>query len=337
MLSAGGDGPPALRNVLASCLAAVRGEPNALGLPAVRSAAVVIVDGLGAAALGARAGHARTLAARAAEGVPLSSGFPTTTAAALTSLTTAADPGVHGVVGYTAMVPESGEVVNQLRGFDDVLPPGWQRSATVFEGARAAGVRPVAVGPRHYAGSGFTREVLRGADYLGARTMEARFETLADAFRRGRAVGYLYVPELDVAAHAEGWRSTRWTAELEGLDAALTAGLRLLGRDVGLVVTADHGMVDVGRDDHLLYDTVPGLLDAVRAVAGEPRCLQLHLAPDTDPVAVAAAWTSALGDAAAVVTRAEAVELGWFGRRVDAEVLARIGEVLVAVRGPVAL
>src|SRR4051812_40854400 len=321
MLSAGGDGPPALRDVLVSCLAAVQGEPNVLDLPTVRSAVVVVVDGLGAAALAARAGHARTLAGRAADAGPLSSGFPTTTAAALTSLTTGTDPGVHGVVGYTALIPESGEVVNQLRGFDDSLPPGWQRSPTVFEHARAADVRPIAVGPRHYAGSGFTRAVLRGADYLGARTMEARFETLADAFRRGRGIGYLYVPELDVAAHAEGWRSTRWTAELEVFDAALTAGLRLLGGDVGVVVTADHGMVDVDRDEHLLFDMVPGLLDPVRAVAGEPRCLQLHLVAGTDPAAVAARWTSALGDAATVVTRAEAVGLGWFGHRVDAKVL----------------
>jgi hypothetical protein len=243
---------------------------------------------------------------------------------------------VHGVVGYSALEPASGEVVNQLRGFDGALPPGWQRSSTLFERARAAGVRAVAVGPRHYAGSGFTGSVLRGADYLGARTMEARFETLADAFRRGRSVGYLYVPELDVAAHAEGWRSTRWTAELETFEAALTAGLALLGRDVGLVVTADHGMVDVAREDHVLYDTLPGLLDAVRAVAGEPRCLQLHLLPGTDPAGVAALWRNALGGAATVVTRAEAVDRSWFGV-VAPEVLPRIGEVLVAARGGVAL
>src|SRR5436305_716631 len=132
MISAGGDGPPALRNVLVSCLAAVQGEPNLLGMPAVRAAAVVVVDGLGAQALAARAGHARALAARAAASAPLGSGFPTTTAAALTTLTTGTDPGVHGVVGYTALDPGSGEVVNQLRGFDDVLPAGWQRSPTLF-------------------------------------------------------------------------------------------------------------------------------------------------------------------------------------------------------------
>jgi hypothetical protein len=337
MLTTGTDGAPALRDVLASCLAAVQGEPNPLDLPRMRCAAVVLVDGLGAASLAARAGHARTLAARAAEGPPLGSGFPTTTAAALASLATGTDPGEHGLVGYSALEPASGEVVNQLRGFDAVLPSGWQRARTLFERAREAGVRPVAVGPRHYATSGFTGAVLRGADYLGARTMEARFEALAGAFRRGSAIGYLYVPELDVVAHAEGWRSTRWTAELETLEAALSAGLRLLGPDVALLVTADHGMVDVEREDHVLYDTLPGLLDPVRAVAGEPRCLQLHLQPGTEPATVAATWAAALGDTASVVTRSEAVERGWFGAEVEAAVLPRIGDVLVAARGAVAL
>jgi hypothetical protein len=336
MLTAGTDAPPALRDVLAGCLAAVEGEPNALGLPRMRSAAVVVVDGLGAAALAARAGHARTLAGRAAEGAPLVSGFPTTTAAALTSLTTGTDPGEHGIVGYSALEPESGAVVNQLRGFDGELPAGWQRSPTLFERARSSGVRPIAVGPRHYAASGFTGAVLRGADYLGARTMEARFEALADAFRRGRSIGYLYVPELDVAAHAEGWRSTRWTAELETFESALAAGLQMLRGDVGIVVTADHGMVDVDRDDHVLYDTLPGLLDPVRAVAGEPRCLQLHLLPGADATAVAAEWSGALGGAATVVTRAKAVDRSWFGR-VHPAVLPRIGDVLVAARGSIAL
>ena len=119
MVTAGRDAGPAVRDVLASCLAAVLGRPNPLDLPRMRCAAVVLVDGLGAAALAARAGHARTFAARAAAEPPMVSGFPTTTAAALASLATATDPGTHGLVGYSALDPATGAVVNQLRGFSD--------------------------------------------------------------------------------------------------------------------------------------------------------------------------------------------------------------------------
>ncbi|MDQ4138163.1 MAG: alkaline phosphatase family protein, partial [Actinomycetota bacterium] len=49
-----------LADVLPGCLAAISGDESALRLPPVRAAVVVLVDGLGAAALRARAGHART-------------------------------------------------------------------------------------------------------------------------------------------------------------------------------------------------------------------------------------------------------------------------------------
>jgi hypothetical protein len=228
-------------------------------------------------------------------------------------------------------------VVNQLRGFDDGgLPAGWQRSRTVFERAREAGVRPIAAGPRHYADSGFTAAVLRGAEYLGARTLEQRFETALEAFREGgRAIGYLYVPELDQIAHRAGWQSAEWTAALEDVDAAVGAAVRRSGRGEALVLTADHGIVDVPADRQILYDEIDGLLDHVRHVAGEPRCLHLHLQPGSDQEDVAARWRVALRGSAEVLTRAEAATAGWFGR-IDPAVAPRIGDVLVAARGRVA-
>ena len=69
-----------LADVLASSLAAMRGEPNRLSLPPVESAVVLLVDGLGAAALKSRAGHARTLMSLLTASSVIDSGFPTTTA-----------------------------------------------------------------------------------------------------------------------------------------------------------------------------------------------------------------------------------------------------------------
>lgn len=316
-----------------SAFAALRGEPNRLALAPVRSAAVVLVDGLGAEALAARAGHARTLAARNTKRTRIAGGFPTTTAAALATLTTGRSSGQHGLVGFSALDPDADRVVNQLRGFDDgTLPDDWQRSRTVFEDAADAGFRPVAIGPRHYAGSGFTRAVLRGAEYLGARTVPARFETLAEVSAGGGVLAYLYIPELDIAAHAEGWQSVRWTGLLEAVDAAVADAVERLAPDTGLLLTADHGMIDTAPEDQVFYDDVPGVLEGVRHVAGEPRCLQLHLEPGVDAADVAARWLAAFPARATVTTRDRAVADGWFGP-VDPVVLPRIGDVLVAATG----
>ncbi len=74
------------------------------------SAVVLLVDGLGAAALSARAGHARTLAPAMGRADVIHTVFPTTTAAALGSLTTGASPGEHGLVGYTILDPANDRI-----------------------------------------------------------------------------------------------------------------------------------------------------------------------------------------------------------------------------------
>ena len=337
IVPAGQDRPVGLRDVLSGALAAVQGRSNRLDLRRPERVLVVVVDGLGAEALAARAGHARTLASRLNRGSRIATGCPTTTAAALTTLATGVDPGEHGIVGYAVLDPDEDRVVNQLRGFDDGgLPPGWQRSGTLFERATAAGIRAFAAGPRHYAESGFTAAVLRGADYLGARTVEHRFDAALEAFAGGGpAIGYCYIPELDQIAHRQGWSSAEWTAELETVDAAVADAAKRLRPGERMLVTADHGIVDVPLEQQVLVDEIPGLLDPVRHLAGEPRLLQLHLGAGEDADAVAGRWRAALGRIADVRTRAEAIEAGWFGT-VDPAVAPRIGDLLVAARSRVA-
>ncbi|MFF1573752.1 alkaline phosphatase family protein [Leifsonia sp. NPDC058292] len=329
-----------LAAVLPSCLAALEGADNELSLPAVRQAVVIVVDGLGASALRARAGHARTLAPLLGKTTTIDSGFPTTTAAALATLATGTLPGVHGLVGYKVRDDLHDRVVNQLSGWDDELDPAtWQRSRTVFEVASDSGVKSWAIGMPKYADSGFTKAILRGAEYVSARTMADRFAAAERILANpAQSLTYLYVAELDQIAHARGWESPEWTEALEQLD-ALVAGLtRRLVPGQGMLLTADHGVVDVPVSGHVLFDTAPELVDGVAAVAGEPRCLHLHLEHPGEEAArsLAEAWRSVEGERAWVATRAEAVEAGWFGPSVDPEVLPRIGDVLVAARKRVA-
>jgi hypothetical protein len=322
-----------LTDVMPAALAALGGQRTALGFTPVDHAIVVLVDGLGRAALDARRGYARTLASRLDVDAPVSTVFPTTTAAALASLATGADPGEHGLVGYTAPGPD-GRVRNHLNAWDDgFLPTDWQRMPTVFERAAAADRRAVVIGPERYRTSGFSAAVLRGAEYLGGASLADRMTRAREVLAGPSALAYLYVPELDTAAHAQGWQSDAWAAALEELDTALRGLLPALGPRDGLVVTADHGIVDVPHERQVIVP--PEHLIGVRAVAGEPRCLQLHLDDGVEPHAVADAWRDREGRRAWVATRAQAIEAGWFGH-VDDEVALRIGDVLVAARDRVA-
>jgi hypothetical protein len=328
-----------LADVLSSCLESLTGTGNRLGLRAANRIVLVLVDGLGASSLRARAGHARTLSS--APGAAIDSVFPTTTAAALASLATGERPGLHGLVGYSVLDNAHDRVVNQLSGWDDRLDPAtWQRKLTLFERAVADGYSAVVVGPARYSDSGFTHAVLRGAEYRAAASVVDRFDVAATWLREPGPPGilYLYVPELDSIAHAAGWESTEWTNRLEVVDGEvrrLVAGLRPTD---AVLVTADHGIIDIPVSSHLLIDSAPELLAGIRHVAGEPRCLQLHFDPGLSETArddLIARWNEAESGRAWVVTRDEAIAAKWFGV-VDPDVRPRIGDLLVAARKNVA-
>lgn len=341
MLAATGSSRPSLAEVLQSSLSAVVGEPNSLRLPGVDRAVVFVIDGLGASALAERAGHGRTLAAAMSRSSIALSGFPSTTAAALATLTTGSHPGVHGMVGYTAFDPGSDRVVELLRDWGPELDPlTWQRSPTVFERAVEAGVPAFAVGLEKFRSTGFSDAVLRGAQFHSGRTIADRLARVRELFdAHDRALVYVYAAELDHASHSHGRESPRWLDALEAADSAAAGFAASLSAREGLLVTADHGSLDVPRDAHVFFDRIPGLTDGVRFVAGEPRALQLHMEPDASDAqrrSLLDRWRSSEGERSWVFSRAEAVEAGLFGPWVDAAVLPRIGDVIVAARKRIA-
>ncbi len=323
-----------LTDVLRNCLDAVRGDRGSLGLPAVDHAVVLLVDGLGRVPLEAHRGYARRLVAAPKSSV-LQTVFPSTTASALASLTTGEPPGVHGLVGYLGFDPGGDRVVNHLTGWGaDLDPASWQRVPTLFERARDDGIPAFAVGPGRYRDSGFTAAVLRGAEYRAGESPAARLAEVRRVHaRQPRSLSYVYAHEVDAAAHARGVGSDAWVAALEEVDAAVAAFVGGLGPRAGLLVTGDHGGLDIPFDDHVIVD--PALLAGVRHVSGEPRCLALHLEPDAEAGAVLARWQEAEGRRAWIATREEAVAAGFFGK-VAPEVLPRLGDVLVAARARVA-
>lgn len=329
MLPAGPARALRLTDVLPDVVAALTGRES--GLRPAASAIVFVIDGLGALQLRAHAGHARFLAAQMGKKDVALSVFPTTTAAALTSLLTGMWPGRHGLVGYSVLDPSQGVVTNQLSGWehDGLDPATWQRAATVFE--TATSLRSSVVGLPEHARSGFTHAILRGAEYHSARGPAERVAVAVELARAPGSLVYCYLPELDKAGHKHGVASEQWVTALESVDAALS-GVSL-PPGVGAIVTADHGMIDVPRHRHMLLADGDPRLEGVALIGGEPRMLHVYLEPDEDAASTAARWSVASGATADVSTRDEAIAAGLFGPVVDPEVLPRIGDVLVVARG----
>jgi predicted AlkP superfamily pyrophosphatase or phosphodiesterase len=248
---------------------------------------------------------------------------------------------VHGLVGYSVLDSANDRVVNQLSGWDSRLDPGtWQRVPTLFETAAAGGLPSFAIGTERYRSSGFSQAVLRGAEYRSGATMSDRLEEARRVLDSiGRGLLYVYAAELDQIAHSHGWQSPEWTAALEDLDRAVREFVPTLRRREGMVLTADHGVLDVPHTSHILFDSDERLIDGIRFIAGEPRALQLHFEPDaseTHRADVLERWRNSEGARSWIVSRQEAIDSGWFGSVVAEEVRQRIGDIIVAARKEVA-
>ena len=134
---------------------------------------------------------------------------------------------------------------------------------------------------------------------------------------------------MDHAGHGLGIASHEWASVLDSVDDWIDQLREALDPDTVLLVTGDHGMVDVPKAHQIVLEDTPGLPGDVDLVGGEGRLRQLYT---VRPVAVADRWRRALGERAVVRTRAEAIEEGWFGP-VGELAEDRIGDVLVAMQG----
>ncbi len=327
-----------LTDVLPDAAASLRGAAGRLGLGRAASAIVVLIDGLGAQNLRDHAGHARFLAGAMGKKDTIRSVFPSTTASALTSLTTGVNPGEHGVLGYSVRVPGSDLVTNQLTGWetDGIDPRAWQPIETVFESVESAGGRAFVVNKPEYAESGFTRAAFRGAEFVAAAGLAERFAVAAEIARRTPgALVYTYANELDSAGHRFGIASEQWVTALETLDASARELSGSVAGDTGLLITADHGMVDVPRHAHVLLRDGDPRLDGVAAIGGEPRMLHLY-ATEGRADDVLRTWRDHEGHHAFVLSRDEAIVAGAFGPTVTRAAAPRIGDVLVAPRARIA-
>lgn len=340
-------GSGALADLFPSVLSAlgVAGEFNVLALPPTKRAVVLLIDGLGWTALREHAAAAPVLSSGSAR--PITVGFPTTTATSIASLGTGLPPGQHGITGYTSYVPELGSVINwlgwqrvgttaELR--DEFLPEKAQPNATCFERAEAAGVRVRQVAPTTFAGSGLTRAVLRGGEYIGTVTAGDVAAQAAAAIRGDDArtadrpaLVYCYNGDLDLVGHVRGPGSDSWLAQLALIDGFVGELVNRLDADTALYVTADHGMAFVPTNEQVDFDSSKVLQAGVHALAGEGRARHVHTKPGAAPD-VLDTWRAELGDAFWVIDRDEAIGHGLFGPVTDAA-RGRIGDVLAIARG----
>lgn len=342
---------------LLPALSARAGEEAPAWLPdAVRGArqvVLLVLDGIGWEQLQASRSVAPTLTG--AGGSRITSVAPTTTATALTSITTGRAPSDHGVVGYRLRVRRTGghrgeglegphldpacadgeggsEVLNVLRWTTERGDVRRTLPATRFQTLRPfGGAKVPAVTRAEFAATGFTALHLAGARLIGwalASTLVVQIRRLLEA---GEPFVYAYYDGLDKVAHTHGLGDF-YDEELRSVDRWVGDLADSLPAGSCLVVTSDHGQVEVGGAARLPSSE---LLDHVEMLSGEGRFRWLHARPGAAEDLLSAAL-EAHGSEAWVRTREEVIAAGWFGGRLAPHVEDRLGDVALVAREAVA-
>src|ERR1700687_2462004 len=124
-------------------------------------------------------------------------------------------------------------------------------SPLAFRGPAAPGVRIHHLGPAFHEWSGLTRAIGRGERFHAADSLEAVGEGALRVLNPPRAFAAGYHPRLDAAGHVRGVSSQAWKGELGAVDHAVGLMAEQLPTEALLVVTGDHGMVDLRPEERL--------------------------------------------------------------------------------------
>ena len=251
---------PTLSTLAPSVLASlgVSGEANRLDLQPSKKTVILLVDGMGANLLARNAEHAPFL--NSLIGTPIRAGFPTTTAHQhrLTGDRSAFGSARHHRLPVLRRRSRFGV---QLAGLaqrgprrnlktDSIVPETLQPQATTFDRAAAAGITVTTVVPSKFDGSGLTRAGMRGAQFAGIQAYgDLLARTVAASKSADRTFTYCYISEIDALGHVYGPESEPWIFQLMLVDRLVEQLAAALGPDVRLLVTADHGMVDVSDEN----------------------------------------------------------------------------------------
>lgn len=285
-------------------------------LAASRAVVFVLMDGLGECQLAAHApaGVLAQLRFRSLDSV-----FPSSTAPALSALSSALAPAAHGNPGWL-MWSDSAQAVIRTLPMDlradhaqkvlacDTWP--WTAWTTRCR-LPAFSLLPVRT-----AESEFSRHAYAGSTIVAYRSLNEicdRLDAILDA-AGGEASLFVYLPHVDTVSHEAGWASEKTAAAVRRIDAWFGRLVERMSRRETLVIaTADHGFVDVAAEDQLQLEDFPAIAACLeRPLTGEPRVPFCSVRADAGD-RFADVVRAELGDAFEVRSSDQLLDAGWFG------------------------
>ncbi len=214
--------------------------------------------------------------------------FPATTAAAVTTFSTGASPAEHGILGWHLHLHDLGMVSTILRA---VTRTGAPMAGDPFElknylklplPLESVKCRKELISWGDIPESRFSRAGVRWNRKHSCTTLTGLSRQI-EAFAKtpGRALAYAYWPGYDSFCHEAGCEDRRTVRHLAGIDRMLARLARQLrGTGTTLIVTADHGLVDSAPAHRISFREIPGFYDCLALLpSGDARCAHCFVRP----------------------------------------------------------
>ncbi len=265
-----------------------------------------VIDGLGAIQLEDHIAYLPNLSKLV--GTTITSVAPTTTATALMSIASGLTPIAHGVVGYRMRLGETHVFNSLLWRCNDAATNRKAIPSRITRNNPFLGLDVSIISKTSYADTGFTKAYLGENPTNGFRFPSTMVAKVKASLEAGEPLVYCYYEGVDSVAHEYGL-SSYYVDELRFLDYLIGELLETLTPGASLVITADHGQVEV-LDPPIVIDSD---LDAlVKFKSGEGRFRWLHVEKNDLAKALSIAHEK-YDDIAWVISRDEALGSGMFG------------------------
>lgn len=275
----------------------------------------------------------------------VSSVFPTTTTAAVTSWFTAKTPKEHGMLGYILYLREIGSITNMIEFsypgveggmFSNMMKKRIHRLENVFDALREKELYGGVLTHASIANSGLSYLIHRNGHIMSYYYMGDLLATLKKRLSEDwTGILYVYWGHLDGLGHKKGPDSDAYTIEMKRILTELKRfSEESLNDETLLVITSDHGMIQIPptRNNFLKpSDNFNRLLSS--PPGGEMRMMYFYLARRNNVDLLKDYFNSNYPNTVDFLTPREALDLELFGTgRTHPELYNRIGDVIMVAR-----
>ncbi|HEV2225627.1 MAG TPA: alkaline phosphatase family protein [Nitrososphaerales archaeon] len=290
---------------------------------------------------------------------PISTVFPSTTAAALTTISTGLTPQEHGLPEWYVYMKEIGEVIvtlpfalageqrrDTLVGTMD--PRALFDGPTIFDRLQAAGVRSTSLTNRalaHTAYSEVSRHGSKVEPHISASDLSVNLRRLVER-AKGKNLFYVYWSLIDTIEHSYGPNTDVASLEASLISHALQEGfLSRLSHDAAkrtlVLATADHGQVNVDPKKTLFMNRFRKLVKVLstnpsgKKIPPWGSARDVFISVDDEHLDETEAYLShKLKGIASVLRSQDAIKLGLFGiNQPSLKFRRRVGNLMILPHG----